>query len=356
MFSISRLKLAKQRRGLSSRALAEKAGISPITLSRLEKGTHEPENDTIDRLASALAFPRGFFEKEEGDIQSEEGVSFRSMQKVTLGEKRSAIAASSLSYFVRDWIAERFNLPETQLFDASSESDPEAIAYELRQYWAIGEQPISHMIKLLESKGIRVFSLIEETLNIDAYSCWRNDEPYIFLNSKKSAEHNRFDCAHELGHLLLHKHGKSIQGKEAEQQANKFASAFLMPENDIRAKLPVAPSLITLIKAKKRWGVSVSALAYRLHKLGIFNEWQYRNIAIEIGQRGYRKMEPEPLPREQSVVWPLVLESLWRSKVTKKDIAIALCLPIEEIEKLLFSYSNSSDNHQHRKSPSLRVV
>jgi hypothetical protein len=45
--------------------------------------------------------------------------------------------------------------------------------------WALGEQPIS-MIKLLESKGVRVFSLAENTKTVDAFSCWRNDVPYVF--------------------------------------------------------------------------------------------------------------------------------------------------------------------------------
>ena len=42
------------------------------------------------------------------------------------------------------------------------------------------------MIKLLESKGVRVFSLAENTKNVDAFSCWRNGTPYVFLNTFRS--------------------------------------------------------------------------------------------------------------------------------------------------------------------------
>ena len=85
------------------------------------------------------------------------------------------------------------------------------------------------MIKLLESKGVRVFSLAENTKNVDAFSCWRNDVPYIFLNTFKSADRSRLDAAHELAHLVLHRHGGPRQGREAEIEANSFASSFLMP-------------------------------------------------------------------------------------------------------------------------------
>jgi Zn-dependent peptidase ImmA (M78 family) len=117
--------------------------------------------------------------------------------------------------------------------DFSHERDPAGAARTLRQYWTIGEKPIGSMIKLLETKGIRVFSLSENTRNVDAFSCWRNGEPYVFLNKFKSTEHSRFDAAHELAHLVLHKHGGPSQGRSAESEAHAFASSFLMPRDDV---------------------------------------------------------------------------------------------------------------------------
>src|ERR1700742_2303507 len=148
------------------------------------------------------------------------------------------------------------------------------------------------MIKLLESKGVRVFSLAENTKTVDAFSSWRNEIPYIFLNTFKSAERSRMDAAHELGHLVLHKHGGPRQGRDAEAEANSFASSFLMPQADVRSRLPFVAKLDDLVVAKKRWGVSVAALAYRLHKLGVLSAWQYRTFCIQINQRGFATKEP----------------------------------------------------------------
>src|SRR3546814_6566541 len=54
---------------------------------------------------------------------------------------------------------------------------------------------------------------LEDTKNVDAFSCWRNGQPFVFLNTFKSAERSRFDAAHELAHLVLHRHG-GPQGRE----------------------------------------------------------------------------------------------------------------------------------------------
>ena len=55
------------------------------------------------------------------------------------------------------------------------------------------------MLHVLEAKGVRVFSLAENTRNVDAFSSWREERPFVFLNMQKTAERSRFDAAHELG-------------------------------------------------------------------------------------------------------------------------------------------------------------
>jgi Zn-dependent peptidase ImmA (M78 family) len=226
----------------------------------------------------------------------------------------------------------------------------------LRQYWTIGEKPISHMVKLLESKGVRVFSLAESTRAVDAFSCWRNDEPYIFLNTYKSAEHGRFDAAHELAHLVLHKHGGPQQGRSAEVEAHMFAASFLMPHADVVATIPFVAALDQIVRAKRRWGVSVAPLAYRLHKMRIVSDWQYRTFCIQINRK-YGKNEPDGLLRERSSIWPKVLTDLWKEGVSRNQIAAQLDLPNEEMENLLFGLTGDIGAPTQRVAkPILRQV
>jgi transcriptional regulator with XRE-family HTH domain len=222
MFNPKRLSLARKRRRLSSKGFAELIGMSPVTITRLERANNEPEPETVDLIAKALGFPREFFFGGDIDDLSKEAASFRSLTSMTARERDATLASGSLAYLLADYVSARFNLPEPKLIDLSYERDPAAAARTIRQAWALGEQPISSMIKLLESKRVRVFSLAENTKNVDAFSCWRNDVPYVFLNTFKSAERSRLDAAHELAHLTLH--GGPHQGRDAEAEANSFAS------------------------------------------------------------------------------------------------------------------------------------
>ncbi len=295
MFNPQRLILARKRRKLTARALASAIGVSPITISRLENGANEPEDDTVGALVAALDFPRAFFFAEEVDELPADAASFRSLSSMSAKERDAALSAGVIAYLFHDWVAERFNLPGGDIPDVREDATPEGAARIVRAQWGHGEQPISNMVRLLESKGVRVFSLCEDTKNVDAFSCWRGDLPFVFLNTFKSTERSRFDAAHELGHLVMHRHGAPQDSRQAESEADKFASAFLMPADDVMSRIRYVPGLDSLVSCKRRWGVSVAALNYRLHKLGIVSEWQNRSLNVELSGRGYRRQEPEGL-------------------------------------------------------------
>src|SRR5690606_944073 len=126
------------------------------------------------------------------------------------------------------------------------------------------------------------------------------------------------------------------QGRQAEDEANRFASALLMPEGDLRAVAPRLTNTRQIIATKKRWGVSAMALAFRLNKLNLITRWTYRQIAIQLDEMGYRSGERDGQERETSVVWKKVLDQLWSERVTKHQIANELQLPSAEIENLVF--------------------
>jgi Zn-dependent peptidase ImmA (M78 family)/DNA-binding XRE family transcriptional regulator len=354
MFKPGRLALARMRRRYSARILAEESGVSPVTLSRIENGKQEPDEETIAKLVRVLRYPRRFFFMADIDEVHVDAASFRSLTSMSARERDAALASGILALELADWVKARFNLPEPDLPDLGYQNDPAGAARTLRQYWSIGEKPIGHLIKLLESKGARVFALAENTRNVDAFSYWRNGEPFIFLNTIKSAERSRFDAAHELGHLVLHRHG-GPQGREAEHQANLFASSFLMPKADVGDQIPYVTSLRELLRMKKRWGVSLSALVYRLHKLESITDWQYRSFCIQI-ERDFGSVEPDGLSRERSAIWQMVLTELWRDGITRHHIADALNLPHDEVDTLLFGLTGDPGPPNGGQKSLLKVV
>jgi Zn-dependent peptidase ImmA (M78 family)/DNA-binding XRE family transcriptional regulator len=336
MFNPRRLGLARQRRRLTAKALAERAGVVPDTISRLENGAHPPDDLTVSKLAATLGFPVSFFELDDPNEIDTGAVSFRSFSKMSARERDAAISAGSLGLELSAWVEERFSLPASDLLDLSHETDPDVAASSLRQYWALGERPIGNLLGLLETKGVRVFSLSENTASVNAFSFWRDDKPFVFLNNFKTAESSIFDAAHELGHLVMHKRGDPKGNRSAEREADRFASVFLMPEKDVKARINRRITVDSIIDAKQRWRVSAMAFAYRLNALGLLTVWQYKSICIELGKRGYRSSEPVGIERETSVVWRKILSQLWAERTTKNDIAKDLHLPLDELEGLIW--------------------
>lgn len=344
------------------RALASSIGVESRSISAYENGEFGPDDENLQKLASKLCFPEQFFFGHDLDEPTPDIASFRALSKMTAGQRDIALGSGAIALMVNDWIEKQFELPAADLPDLSRENGAEAAAAALRQTWGLGEQPVKNMVHLLESKGIRVFSLSIDAAEVDAFSMWRQSTPFVFLNTHKSCEHSRFDAAHELGHLILHRHG-SPQGREAEQEANAFASAFLMPRASILAKAPHMATVNHLLQLKKLWNVSVAALAYRLHTVGVLSDWHYQSLFIEISSRGYRKKEPNEAPRESSQVFKKVFAALRDERVSKMDIASALHIQAEELEKLVFgltltgiSGAGGAIKMRRQKKPNLRVV
>lgn len=334
MFNGKRLTVARQRASLTKAELARRIGIEPRAISGFEAGQYPPSDDTIERLARALKYPQAFLTTEDDiDIPDVGGVSFRSLTRMSSKQRDAAIAAGAIAFLLSDWLEFEFDLPEPDIPDLR-EDTPETAALSLRHYWGIGERPIKNMIHQLELKGIRVFSLVEDGTEVDAYSVWRKNRPCVFLNTEKSAERRRFDAAHELGHLVLHKHA-APSGIDAEKDANAFASAFLMPAASLKAVRRVV-SVDYLIEEKKKWCVSVAAMAYRLHSLRLMSDWNYHMLCVEMSKRGYRKKEPLEAKPEISQVWQKVFANLRVSSQSVQFLADKLLVPAEELVKLVF--------------------
>jgi len=337
MFTPSRLTLARKKRGLTKKELAEFVGLkSAQSIINFESENHsdKPSEETLIRIAQALEFPVSFFKGEKIELISADSASFRALSKMSAAERDSALAAGQIAFWVNDWIENQFNLPPNQLPDLRGASPQEA-ALLLRQVWALGERPVSNLIHLLESKGVRVYSIVEDNYNVDAFSVWNNGTPFVLLNTLKSAERSRFDAAHELGHLVLHKHGVP-RDRTAEKEADSFASAFLMPEGSVRASAVRNPSWTTLIQMKHEWLVSLAAMIYRLKELDLLTEWQNRTFVIDLRKRGWHKDEPYSIPKETSQIFSKIFQTLEEEKISKVNVAQELNISKKDLCRLLF--------------------
>jgi Zn-dependent peptidase ImmA (M78 family) len=372
-FSPSRLALARKRLGLSKTALASQSGISVRSLGYYESSTGNvsPSEEHLNILATVLKVPVEFFIGPDIEELNCDAASFRSLTTLTSSERDAALANGTFAMLLSEWIDKKFHLPEPSI-PSLRDFEAEGAAQALREHWGLGQRPISNVVHLLESRGVRVFSLPVDSRAVDAFSLWHGQVPFVFLNTKKTAEHTRFDCAHELGHLTLHTHGtpRSSRKREVETEANRFASAFLLPESDVLAHTPPPRTITAKIihRLKKRWGVSAIALVFRLHKLRVISDWQYRSLCIELSDTGYKSGEEGGIPRDGSQVFAKVFSTLKAEGVTRGTIARDLNLTPALIDSLLVGLviasvptndttSKAQDSADERpQRPNLKIV
>jgi Zn-dependent peptidase ImmA (M78 family) len=264
-----------------------------------------------------------------------DAISFRALSKLTAGQRDSARSAARIALMLAEWIEERFHLPEAEV-PSLLRLDPETAAEVVRARWGLGVAPLGHLVRLLEAHGVRVFSLAAECSDVDAFSFVWQGCPYVLLNTGKTGERGRFDAAHELGHLVLHSEHRVPHGPEAEQEANRFAAAFLMPRASVLAQGLAGATSDRILATKQIWQVSAMALTHRLHELDLLTEWGYRTACVDLSRRGYRTAEPGGMARETSPLLDTVFTSLRAGGTTPIQIAGDLHITTAELNRHVF--------------------
>lgn len=367
MFNNTRFALARKRRKLTKRELAKKINVTEQAVSGYENGKIIPEQHIIKKIASALYFPVDFFFADDVDEIFANIASFRTGSIKSASQRDAVMSVIVIALLLNQWIEEYFNLPaldfpedliicksgkiknvikskseldqlcKKQLSNDENEDFIESAVNILRKYWLICWHPIKSIFNVVESKGIRLFSLPPDIQDIGPFSFWYDGKPFIFLDTRKRRNDLRFDVAHELGHLFLHRHG-SPQGQEAEKEANAFALAFLMPMSDI-SQIPhsVLWSREGVISALKRWGVSLNNLFCRLYWVNRMDLYEYESF--------YRQFDESSLwnrnnaigyaPCETSQLFKKIFAILHGEEITKNDIARDLCIYPNEINDLI---------------------
>jgi Zn-dependent peptidase ImmA (M78 family) len=184
--------------------------------------------------------------------------------------------------------------------------------------------PAPHLVRLLENHGVLIVFSPHQAASVDAYSFDSRLRPVVVLNPVKHDYYRqRFDVAHELGHLVMHSDAEP-GGRTVEDHANRFAAELLMPEAEIRAELPTTmngASWQSLARSKERWGTSIQALLYRARRLGTLTEVSYRNAMTTLTSRGWRRSEPGLISvLEQPSMLPRAVELLAAEGITESHL------------------------------------
>jgi len=312
-----------------------------------------------DFVVTPVDFPIAFF-LEPSQEASGDNLFFRSMQSATKSSRLRGLRRYEWLKGITNYLSEFVVLPHVQfpgwdMPNRVEELEPnfiEKLASRVRAYWSLGDGPISDVTLLAENKGIVVSRISLGSTALDAYSGWCKaaERPYLILSSDKdSSLRSRYDVAHELGHLILHREigAVSINNRAThrlvEAQAHRFASAFLVPAQPFADDLYV-PTLDALRVLQNKWRVSVAMLVYRVQELDLVSEEQGKRLWINCTRRGWRtndpldsKLHPEE-PRVLRRAFQLLVEKRIQSRDQIKSSIPLNVSDIEELANLPFGY------------------
>jgi Zn-dependent peptidase ImmA (M78 family)/plasmid maintenance system antidote protein VapI len=352
-FVSARLREAMEARAVTSVALADMLGVSVSAVSQYANGHNSPAPDVTRRLSEVLNLPVHYFLRAPERL--ERGVIFyRWMSAATKQARKRAERRYGWLREIAAFLHRFVQFPKVIFPDFGLGSDPQSISQDqieelasrVRRHWNLGDGPISNVTWLLENHGAIVARQKLYADKLDAFSEWDRalETPYVVLGADKAcAARSRFDVAHELGHMVLHRLvkeadlAKSEVFKLIEAQADRFAGAFLLPERTFSEDF-FTPTLDSFCSLKSKWRVSVALMIMRAAQLGLISQEQERRLWINRTRRGWRNKEPlddvlDPeLPRflRQSV------EMLVDKKiVARHDFPFQLALPSGDIEDLL---------------------
>ena len=347
-FQPARFEEALSARSLSAVELAARIGVTSTTISRWRNRAQLPSGEMLEKLASELRVSAEWLTRAPTEPLSKP--CFRGSAALMKGD-RSLLGvrikwlddiSKALEAFV-DY--PEVNVPRKAFHRLGeiSEGDIEDAANECRRVWGLGDGPIADVTLLLENAGVILAREETGTPRIEGLSAWNTSgRPLIFLCADKgNAYRSRFDAAHELGHLVLHSYisaaNDAASHKLMEQQAHRFAGAFLLPAQGFAPELSTPVSLQGLLFLKKRWGVSVAAMIMRARRLGFVDDADYlRLIKLRSAKWGNRQ-EPnddDRVPEAPRLLQRTVDLLLKEGILTSASLPTTIGLSARDIEGL----------------------
>jgi Predicted Zn peptidase len=305
-FSPDKLRLARCAAGRSLAEIGELLGVTRQYAHKLEVNA-VPSRAQLAHLCEILGVHESFFFAPRRSSVELEQCHFRSVRASSQTLKKTIAAQVEMFELLIDELDKEVAFPTVSfsMLDepVSGIGKIEQVAERFRREQGLGIGPLSSVTKLAEKVGVLVVNLAEADDKVDAFSLF-NKRPLIVRNTAKiNPCRQRFDLAHELGHLIMHQ-GIETGCRHTEDQANQFASALLMPRASFAAEFPQMRGKYlnwpALKELKLRWKVSFKALIYRAQSLDLLTAEQAKSGFTYLNRKGFTKHEEfdELIPME----------------------------------------------------------
>lgn len=348
-FEPRRLGQARRLAGLTKQALGNAVGVSGAAIGQYEAAATVPGPTVIAAFAEELGMPVAFFTpgRPIGQIDASQA-HFRSLRSTRSSEKLKAATFAEWIWELSLALEKRVFLPEPNvpsIDDSSEPMTPVEAAIALRDYWGLGTGPVPHLTLTMEHNGILVNCLSfgnnhEAPVRVDAFSTSALNRPIVVTTSEraKSVYRHRFTCAHELGHLILHRDVVPGDPKQ-EREADVFAAEFLTPRSEIEPLLPSTMNLSRLGRIGLEWGVSTESLIRRMQEVKGVADLSVRRAYQKIREQNRVGIRQDPTTADSVGEQPSLLKEAMslaeENGFSTVDLANELRWPIKRVRELL---------------------
>jgi len=345
------LRLIRQFWSLSLSDVADRISTSRQYVHQIEVEDKFPSDATISALASTLAvLPTFFATTIKNSIKVEHG-HFRKLQTTPVSVTHEVLAYCTIFELLIRKLEEYAEFPTKNIpsLHADTGEEAEVAADRCRAHWSLGiNDPISSITRAAENNGVIVALFDHLSSKVDAFSLGRARPIIVRITRKESLFRQRFDIAHELGHLVMHE-GMQTGDHASESLANRFASAILLPRYAFLRDFPRRGRIDwhRVFDLKLKWGVSAAAIIRRALDLGVIGEVEYRRANIHLANTGQKRVEPydtDYSTEEPEVLRKAVTLILDGGFASSTSIAESLHLRPFVLRRLLsFTTSDQSD-------------
>ncbi|MDX2917049.1 XRE family transcriptional regulator [Streptomyces sp. NE06-03C] len=314
-FDPTRVTQARRLAEMTKKDVAAGLRVTPAAVGQYETGVSKPRPDLIPRLAEVLGVPVTFFLLGRPANRLDASMAhFRSLRSTPKSQRERALAFAEQVWELTYALEQRVQLPLVDLPGFAGgevhpgeelSTDPVSAARELRRRWGLGDGPVTHLVRRMESHGIVVVmppASDPSAASVDAFST-RAARPLVVLTAARADDiyRHRFTAAHELGHLVLH--ADATGDSRQEKEADAFAAEFLTPQDSILSFLPGRMDLARLAELRGVWGVSLHSLVYRCRELGLISDATasrtYQRLRALDGQPGFTAESVSNFPGER---------------------------------------------------------
>ncbi len=345
-FNPARIELARQYRGWTKKELACRCGLTPTYIGRLIAGTDvSPTESSVAKIAYATSLPLSFFMLGDDGVDRSR-LAFRRRKGITKNLDNRICAEFEMLAGTVSKVRSMAEVPDETagwLDELAPTSDPQSlgvrrIAANTRAMLGLpATGPVRNVIRSVERRGVVVAPLAVDVGDAVSDGVTYPGRTLIgYFPKDKPGDRLRFTIAHELGHLVLHRHRRPADVNLMECEANEFAGEFLFPEADARAALSPGMMLEDYRYVKSGWGISIAASVRRALDLDIIDHDKYKSLYVRMAQRRWTKHEPVEVKPEHPVLLSQMLgrafgglDDMGRSTVPRTGLEGFLGIPFE---------------------------